>query len=114
MQNDMVSIPRWVAEEAYDALESLAFDSRKVVRAVLDGPSPAPSGTVRVRAAVAVCRDGSWAVSGSSRHGDEVARDIAADCLDPDAPPECITHFISADVPLPVAVEIEARVEEAK
>ena len=67
--------------------------------------------TVRVRIAVAVRQDGTYNAGGwcgpdDTPSDDELAADVAEF-----APPSIHIHFVTAGIPLPVAQEIEGRVD---
>lgn len=62
--------------------------------------------TVKVRIAVAVGEDGDWYAYGNADASDDVAKDEAREFL-----PSAVVHIVTAELPVPEPVEVEAQVE---
>lgn len=79
------------------------------VRPLGEAEAPQSEKTVRVRVAVAVDDTGDWAASGAKGMDDADAIESAQDCLNLTAQ----LSWITTDLPIPVAREIVASVEDA-
>ena len=98
----------WRNNKEY-VLKVMRRDMRAALESIFPRTPPDPPGaTVEVRIACAVDRLGQWAAHGIWRHSDTQNREnIFVDDLENGE----AYFWITARVPLPVAVEVEGRVE---